>query len=715
MTKYYTNKDDFSRSSGGSGTSGSYSVMYNNYGSNTSSTSESEITRLLDKIDAVTKVVQDNDCSSFYKQVGDASLGKDMPKNTFTNAHESVQTILSAAARIHDEVVQRIDSKFTHGLDKSFSKTSAINDGKNEYKTDKMTYDKEHTGTYTTPQINGGSSTETYTYTTKEHYTLNDLLSNEKSPIKATQEVYKDRVKNLRQQLTEANGYTEEEVKKLKGMSDSEAIKEYGLAPQHTVYEQLRSNQWYEDNKKTLDFVAKGVTYTLLAVAAVAAIASTGGAALPAVVATAAEGAAVAGTTLAVADAASAYTTGGSFMTGQVMSEDEKVFAAASAVVAVTTFGAGRYLGSFSQADDAAAALGDTSAVSSQINTARAVSNAANYADYGVNITQMGYNKIVKGEDPDWTRLASLGVSAVNNHNANIREARAQAGDMDFTASPVRSQQLSDIDSPHVNPADIDLPSQSGHISTVHEGTSGHAPDVAPSKVHDLDAGAAGAVAGAKASKVQSAKPSEVEAPTRAGEVAGSKGSDVTRAKVEAVEKPKDYTVTDFRKDMESLPHIDLSQKVEDGIVGTPNGKRPDVNRVYSQDEINQHLSMFEDGIVKVVSGERYRADLDNYGTTIGAPNGQFVMPKSVYEKAVKASNGNPRVLEELLTLEPGSLGDAPKVIESHDFTGLRMPSGNEAGAYQGDWIPGGYTKGGTPEAIIDQLPEGHYTVDDVY
>ncbi|MFC3932565.1 hypothetical protein ACVR0S_09580 [Streptococcus dentapri] len=146
---------------------------------------------------------------------------------------------------------------------------------------------------------------------------------------------------------------------------------------------------------------------------------------------------------------------------------------------------------------------------------------------------------------------------------------------------------------------------------------------------------------------------------------------------------------------MESLPHIDLSQKVEDGIVGTPNGKRPDVNRVYSQDEINQHLSMFKDGIVKVVSGERYRADLDNYGTTIGAPNGQFVMPKSVYEKAVKASHGNPRVLEELLTLGPGSLGDTPKVIESHDFTGLRMPSGNEAGAYQGDWIPGGYTKGG--------------------
>ncbi|MFC3932422.1 hypothetical protein ACFOSE_06535, partial [Streptococcus dentapri] len=113
-------------------------------------------------------------------------------------------------------MVQRIDSKFTHGLDKSFSKTSAINDGKNEYKTDKMTYQKEHTGSYSTPQVNGGYSTGSYTYSTTEHYTLNDLLSNEKSPLKATQEVYQNRVKNLRQQLTEANGYTEEEVKKLK-------------------------------------------------------------------------------------------------------------------------------------------------------------------------------------------------------------------------------------------------------------------------------------------------------------------------------------------------------------------------------------------------------------------------------------------------------------------------------------------------------------------
>ncbi|WP_232695997.1 hypothetical protein [Brevibacillus daliensis] len=36
--------------------------------------------------------------------------------------------------------------------------------------------------------------------------------------------------------------------------------------------------------------------------------------------------------------------------------------------------------------------------------------------------------------------------------------------------------------------------------------------------------------------------------------------------------------------------------------------------------------------------------------------------------------------------------------------TGLRMPDGNEVAA-NSQWIPGGYTGGGIPEATIDQVP----------
>ena len=35
--------------------------------------------------------------------------------------------------------------------------------------------------------------------------------------------------------------------------------------------------------------------------------------------------------------------------------------------------------------------------------------------------------------------------------------------------------------------------------------------------------------------------------------------------------------------------------------------------------------------------------------------------------------------------------------------SGSRMPNGNELGV-NNQWIPGGYTNGGVPEATIDQL-----------
>ena len=33
---------------------------------------------------------------------------------------------------------------------------------------------------------------------------------------------------------------------------------------------------------------------------------------------------------------------------------------------------------------------------------------------------------------------------------------------------------------------------------------------------------------------------------------------------------------------------------------------------------------------------------------------------------------------------------------------GLKIPSGNERGVDEKLWIPGGYTRGGTPEAVVD-------------
>lgn len=89
-----------------------------------------------------------------------------------------------------------------------------------------------------------------------------------------------------------------------------------------------------------------------------------------------------------------------------------------------------------------------------------------------------------------------------------------------------------------------------------------------------------------------------------------------------------------------------------------------------------------------------------------GPPGGTFVMPKSVADNIIREANGSVSKLEQLLSLELGTLGDSPVRLDIAAPQGLRMPSGNELGANE-LWIPGGSTGGGIPEAIIDSpLPE---------
>ena len=76
----------------------------------------------------------------------------------------------------------------------------------------------------------------------------------------------------------------------------------------------------------------------------------------------------------------------------------------------------------------------------------------------------------------------------------------------------------------------------------------------------------------------------------------------------------------------------------------------------------------------------------------------------------IAQAKGNVRVLEELLGFDPGDLGDNPVRIDISHPQGLRMPTGNERGAND-FWLPGGYTSGGIPEAVIDQIQFGQYTV----
>jgi len=173
--------------------------------------------------------------------------------------------------------------------------------------------------------------------------------------------------------------------------------------------------------------------------------------------------------------------------------------------------------------------------------------------------------------------------------------------------------------------------------------------------------------------------------------------------------------IENFKMELEKLPHAKLSAEDSASILELKNGERPKPEEIYSKSDIETHLSLFDGGVVKVMSKESFNDANKRFGGSIGHPNGQYVLPKSVYEQALKASNGDPRVLEELLALESGYLGDSPVLIDIKNYQNIRIPSGNEPGAWDGLWVPGGYTKGGIPEAVIDQIQKGDYLISNIF
>ncbi|KGL44145.1 hypothetical protein [Listeria newyorkensis] len=172
----------------------------------------------------------------------------------------------------------------------------------------------------------------------------------------------------------------------------------------------------------------------------------------------------------------------------------------------------------------------------------------------------------------------------------------------------------------------------------------------------------------------------------------------------------------DFQKEMDKLPHSGFSSKIEDGVISTPKGERPSPGRYMTDVEIKKHLALFDDGAVKIQSKEAFESSQKYYGSDIGDPlTGTYVLPKNTVSAAINASGGNPRVLEKLLGLEPGYLGDSPILLNIEKVNNIRIPSGNESGAWQGYWLPGGFTDGGVPEAVIDQIKSTDYTVSKIY
>ncbi|MBS0687229.1 hypothetical protein [Streptococcus suis] len=136
----------------------------------------------------------------------------------------------------------------------------------------------------------------------------------------------------------------------------------------------------------------------------------------------------------------------------------------------------------------------------------------------------------------------------------------------------------------------------------------------------------------------------------------------------------------------------------------TETTKRPPVTTYLETDYIKNHNILFNEGVAAFAKDD-YWIQKEGF---FGRPDGAFVFPKDVAEAMVKESGGDPRVLEKLLGLDVGSLGEHPIMIEPQKIDNLRIPSGNEDGSrLNPQWRPGGKTyPGGVPEAVIDRVPK---------
>ena len=149
-------------------------------------------------------------------------------------------------------------------------------------------------------------------------------------------------------------------------------------------------------------------------------------------------------------------------------------------------------------------------------------------------------------------------------------------------------------------------------------------------------------------------------------------------------------------------------------VLSIPKNDRPNIEKVYSSEYIEAHRQQFENGAIKF---QKFTPEEGGYNNgAIGNPKDHvaFVMPKEAGETLIKVTKGDPELLEDILGLHRGDLGSSPVAIEipPESIKNLRIPSGNEDSAFDGFWKPGGQTfPGNMPEAVIDEVPWGEFTV----
>ena len=319
MTKYYSNKPDFP------GDPISPLVSSSSYFKSMSD--------IMDDIEAAGKVVTDEGVEDLYVQNGEASLGTTKDSTTFDKSLKRIFKMVSKTKKIHSDIMQNIDSKFTKGMDAAFVTLNDVNGANKPYKSKytKKTVPKKVLAGYRS------DNTAVYIDTTEQKsYNLVEILDGKASPIQAAKDVYDGRIKAVKEMLAKKDQLSDEQIKALEGKSAEEivAVRYPGQLPD---YQRLKASRYYEENKESLQYVD-------MALKVVAFLGMAGGTILAPV---------TGGTSLTVTYASMAYLAadsaysafnGHTMITGNQLSTEDRVWAGIDAAVTLVRMGSAGYL-----------------------------------------------------------------------------------------------------------------------------------------------------------------------------------------------------------------------------------------------------------------------------------------------------------------------------------------------------------------------------------
>jgi len=478
---------------------------------------------IMDDIEAAGKVVTDEGVEDLYVQNGEASLGTTKDSAIFDKSMKRIYSMLTSAKKIHSDIMQNIDSKFTKGMDAAFVTLNDVNGANKPYKSKytKQTVPKKVLAGYK------ADGTSVYIDTTEQKsYTLSEILDGKASPIQAAKDVYDDRIKAVKEMMAKKDQLSDEQIKALEGKSAEEivAVRYPGQLPD---YQRLKASRYYEENKESLQYVD-------MALKVVAFLGMAGGAILAP---------ATGGTSLTVSYASMAYLAadsaysafnGHTMITGNQLSTEDRVWAGIDAAVTLVSMGSVGYLAKLAKSGKNGSTL------------LKGLATAGKHADDVNDVSKVIYS-FATGQDPNAAlqnlvlgQVMGMGMHSAGNYIGKkfgapaVDLPGAKASHLDV---PLQGKQI-----PKLDPANVRLSSR----PDLHLKASPADGTLAKLKTHPTvraDLPKVKQVSGDSATKaIGGVKPSDVDVPKVKGTANPSPSQSETRAIID--QKLKEYGVS---------------------------------------------------------------------------------------------------------------------------------------------------------------------------